>query len=563
MGNILAAIRRPFTRDTLRRLAEPNPMMFKELTQGIRNNGFLSLFFLLLVASWITLLTVMMMARNVPSIDGFHANRILLLMLSLYAIIIGARAYGLTVKEVENRTFELYLLAGMSPERLVWGKLATCLYLYGFGFSIIAPFMLSSYFLSGVDFYMVLTLLVFLTIIAALFYGYSVLAALVRSLTQVRTIVSLAYYASLFAIAGFCLAWVGMGRGETQMLTQGLQWLFTGEGYQTGLVLLGFYSLLVISLFFICSHLVCSESDTREHIIKSLVVMLLGFIIGLTIYFPNEEGIDVLSYFFSYIILGLGLVFWVNHDEVPSMFLARRAKVSRFIKPYYYLFEPGRRGTGRLLMLLAPLVPITVFIVYTIRLEKETFRILYGRDADIFARSLVPFVYLAMLVMHDSLFKRSKKMKQNPGVRRSSLTLYWAFSAIASWLLLIQFVGTSSATTWDRYPIPGFVVGLFITPVITFPALDGITSIPPGFMTLLIFGIFAYYLLIKENRRIAHEERERGNALTAAPILEPASVSPELLEAIQSAAEPEAPVDETANSDDDTEPKPSPPQPDT
>ena len=109
-----------------------NAMVYKDVTQWLRNRSFLVLFFgLLALAEGVSGL-IMSLGEEVPQ-PGNVTFVVLYVILGFYAFIIAVTGYTLAAKEFQNRTFELYELSGMSLERMVGGKLLSMICQFFFG----------------------------------------------------------------------------------------------------------------------------------------------------------------------------------------------------------------------------------------------------------------------------------------------------------------------------------------------------------------------------------------------------------------------------------------------
>src|SRR6188768_909317 len=128
------------------RYLQDNAMLYKDITQWLRNRTFVALFFgLLLLAEGISVF-IMSLGEEIqqPGPAVFYS---LYCILIVYGLIIAFMGHGLTAREFANRTFELYELSGMSLERMIGGKLLSMVYEFLFGFFCIVPFMFFAYFL--------------------------------------------------------------------------------------------------------------------------------------------------------------------------------------------------------------------------------------------------------------------------------------------------------------------------------------------------------------------------------------------------------------------------------
>jgi hypothetical protein len=148
-----------------------NAMLYKDLTQWLRNKTFLGLFFGLLLLSEGISIFVSSLPTDAGKAGPVVFN-LLLMVLSFYGLIIAFSGYNLTSKEFQNRTFELYELSGMSLEKMIRGKFLSMIAQFLFGFFCIVPFLFFSYLLGGLDFYTILGVLILAAILVPRFFFF-------------------------------------------------------------------------------------------------------------------------------------------------------------------------------------------------------------------------------------------------------------------------------------------------------------------------------------------------------------------------------------------------------
>lgn len=128
--------------------AHINPMMLKEVYQGMRGTGF--------VAGTGVALCVLLASFAIPILsgesfqEGFAA--VLAMVVSVIAVVIVPGAVGRGLRdEILSQTIELIVITGMSPWRLVVGRFLGGMLRLAVVFSCTAPFAAGSVIMGGVD----------------------------------------------------------------------------------------------------------------------------------------------------------------------------------------------------------------------------------------------------------------------------------------------------------------------------------------------------------------------------------------------------------------------------
>ncbi len=152
-----------------------NPLVVKEVRQGLRSRIFWVSFGLMLLACFILSMVAYATTRD----DGlstqgqnfFFAFFFCLAMVHFF--IIPYSAYRSLAREREDETWVLLILTGLGPRRILRGKVSSFLVQAGLYASAVGPFLLFSYYLNGIDLPTILLVLglgaswlVFLTVVA-------------------------------------------------------------------------------------------------------------------------------------------------------------------------------------------------------------------------------------------------------------------------------------------------------------------------------------------------------------------------------------------------------------
>ncbi len=152
-----------------------NPLVVKEVRQGLRSRVFWASFGLMLLACLIISMVAYANVRDAGlTTHGqsfFFAFFFCLGVVHFF--IIPYSAYRSLAREREDETWVLLILTGLGPRRILRGKVASFLVQAGLYASAVGPFLLFSYYLNGIDLPTILFILalgaswlVFLTLVA-------------------------------------------------------------------------------------------------------------------------------------------------------------------------------------------------------------------------------------------------------------------------------------------------------------------------------------------------------------------------------------------------------------
>ena len=190
---------------------EINAMLFKDLTQGIRNKTFIGTFFGLLGLSALISFLVITSSSRSSSADGAATFMALCGVIYFYIIYLGARCRGLIARDINHKTMELLLLSGMSPEKSVIGRLLTVLYQLFFGLCCVIPFMFAAYFLGGLDFILIIAAAIAFFLMALPFFLLAIVSGTMTRYKKIKGLARLGFFLLMLFMVFYGFSMLGMG----------------------------------------------------------------------------------------------------------------------------------------------------------------------------------------------------------------------------------------------------------------------------------------------------------------------------------------------------------------
>lgn len=353
-----------------------NAMLYKDITQWLRNKTFLVLFFGLLAAAEGFSLFIMALGEEIGR-PGAAVFSVLYFVLLLYGFVIAYMGHSLTSREFLNRTFELYELSGMSLERMIGGKFLSMVYQFYFGFFCIVPFLFFAYFLGGLDFLDVVSGMILVSLIVPPVYLIALLTALTTKLKQIATLGKIAAVGLvvLFSFFGFISIFSRsfFGTYLFDQITELLKQILSGnrDVLLAVAVFLVFYLQLCLLLFYLCCHMVSRETDSREVAIKVLCLTLtlswLGLIATMSFLNSYEREVPVWALLPVYGLFGLtGLLLFFSPMRIPVIVKNRYREGRRRKRLFFWIFQPGPRGMLRYLLLVIAVCALYSFGMYSV-----------------------------------------------------------------------------------------------------------------------------------------------------------------------------------------------------
>lgn len=179
-----------------------NPMLVKELRQGLRGMGFILLF----IALQVLMVLSMVAYSSASSYDssGENLSRTLFLLFSL-AVLLVQPLRGITAlsSEVKGKTIDLMVLTRLSAWRIVFGKWVSLVSQSALIFATLLPYMIMRYFFGGMQLFSEIGLLV------AIFVASASLTAFAVGLSAISSVILRGIFVLIGG--GFLLSYISIG----------------------------------------------------------------------------------------------------------------------------------------------------------------------------------------------------------------------------------------------------------------------------------------------------------------------------------------------------------------
>ncbi len=186
-----------------------SPIVVKELRQAVKSKAMVVLFMIVLTISLcVAVAATTAHLRSGPS--GGSEAREMVMSLALVELFLGALFVSFlamrgVMDELQDRTHELVVLAGIRPAGIVWGKLLSVSAQLLVYYSSVAPFVAFAYLLGGVDIYVAVAPSFMAFLLSLLFALFAIfMGALARSAGG-RSIASVLFV--IFSIGGGLITW--------------------------------------------------------------------------------------------------------------------------------------------------------------------------------------------------------------------------------------------------------------------------------------------------------------------------------------------------------------------
>lgn len=412
MSTAAAAMHAPDALDRFgERLADRvNPIIVKELRQGLRTRIFWIFFSLMLVACLFISLGFFAAAGEATS-SGQYAFIAYFVCLGLVQFfVIPYSAYRSMARETEEETWVLLTLTGLGPRKILAGKLGSYV-LQGLLYSsAAAPFLLFSYYLNGID----LPTIIASVVVAVAYQVFLVsISVSLATLAETRIVRALLH----FVLLGMLLPAVGIGIGVTASATELSRKLIADNLFWFVFALV-FFFVLTTGLLLFESAAARLSLPTEEYARGPRLLFLVQFVGGVVFFVIGHLLVGKAE------VLAAGAVTMAAYATLVGLFVASdrdsMARLHWATGKRYSLLKPGAfRGYLLTQLCLAGLAVIFLALAarsghadaedFALILGAPAFALIYTSAPNVVARwiphppyqtpAMVRIVFLGLIVL--------------------------------------------------------------------------------------------------------------------------------------------------------------------
>jgi len=338
-----------------------NPVFVKEIRQSLRGRFFRTAFFMALAAAWITTLFVLSNGlRNGEQTSGqwFFLWQHGLYILTSFIVIPQLANRGMSAEREEN-TFDALMISGLSPARIVMGKVLAASVLQGLFLFAFLPFLSLGFAFFGLDLATSLIILLFTTVGGTGFALFGILAA---CLAKTRASNNLMQGMFTIGTVGLSMSWIGFS--SAVIMDLGLVSLFGGELFAgVAVTLLLWYLFLYWTFAFTAATLTHPEENASARIRFASLLLSLAALLGAITHLSFVPDPEILNIWVVSILLFTMLTHIPSITEEDT--LGRRAladlSMKKWRRPGMSLFlKGGNRGVAFFLLSLG--IPFLLYL---------------------------------------------------------------------------------------------------------------------------------------------------------------------------------------------------------
>ena len=325
---------------------ELNPIVIKELRQGVRSwtvTGMLLLFLVVLFIASLGFLVTQSFNVDVNTGQGasmFAAFMVILAGASIFFIplYLGTRVSG----ERQENNPDLLYISTLSPTRIIWGKFLCGAYIALLFFSACMPFMAFTNLLRGVDLPTVFFILFFLFVAVC---AANMIAIFLACIPATRP------FKVLFALAGFFFSFwlvIPLVTASLTMIRSGIGttmgsrnfWIGTGTAFAIGMAVTG--------LFFILSVALISPPSTNRALPTRLYITIFWLLGGLLalgwVAHRGDATLLAVWTFPTFLLMMLALLVTISNSDQISPRVRRKIPPPGIRRVLAFVFFNGAAG---------------------------------------------------------------------------------------------------------------------------------------------------------------------------------------------------------------------------
>ncbi len=404
---------------------EFNPIVIKELRQGVRSWTVTGMLMLFLVVLFLTSLAFLIG-------QSFDVNENMQLggsMFSSFVVILaGASVFfiplymGVRVAaERQENNPDLLYVSTLSPTRIIFGKFLCGAYIALLFFSACMPFMAFTNLLRGVDLPTVFFILAFLFLVVC---ATNMIAIFLACLPMSRPFKFLFIIAGFFQSFGIIASLIG---SSYMFMRSGVGAMMAGRDFWIGVVTFVGLGLAITGLFFVLAvALISPPSANRARPVRLYItaIWLLGFLLCFNwVLKTGDAGRMVAWQFPTFIVMMLALLVTISNADLLSLRVRRTIPQSKLKQMFAFVFYNGAAGG---LLWVGGMLAITFLASSVVQLFFIKTTVPTGEEKDWFTTTAAyAFAYAltALLIHRKWLSRRPPKIA---GLLAVLLAAAWA-----------------------------------------------------------------------------------------------------------------------------------------
>jgi hypothetical protein len=325
---------------------EINPIVIKELRQGVRSwtvTGMLLLFLVVLfIASLGFLITESFSVNANMGMGGTMFTAFMVILAGASICFIPLYTGVRVAAERQDNNPDLLYVTTLSPARIIFGKFLCSAYIVLLFFSACMPFMAFTNLLRGVDLPTVFFLLAFLFLIVC---GANMVAVFLACIPASRP------FKILFALAGFVLSfWViiPMLMLSFEMMRSGVGAMMSDRNFWIGTLTAALLGIAVIGMFFVLSVALISPPSANRALpvrIYLTVFWLLGGLLSLSWVTKTGNSSHIIIWVFAtFVLMVMALLVTISNSDQLSLRVRRTIPSSGLKRFLAFFFFNGAAG---------------------------------------------------------------------------------------------------------------------------------------------------------------------------------------------------------------------------
>ncbi len=336
-----------------------NPILVKETRQAFKSRQFVVTFLLVLFASWMISTFGVLMAGDLLEYEavapGFFFAYYMVLAIAIF-IVVPLGAHRSMLAERDEKTLELLTITGLSPRRIVWGKLLSALVQQFLYYSAIAPFIAFTSLLDGFDSLRISFLLTVSALISLGISMFSIMISTVSRKKQWQAFSSFTLFGGLIWIMWSVFAMVGFVLAGELALDDPDFWMGFGIAFiaaATYFVL--FQQITVSQLTF--------EADNKTTAIRATCTIQFVLLFAWAIFVSAHPDTVAVILTFAMLHMGITGLFFCTENDVLSRRVRRSLPKNRLLRLLSAPFLPGGYYGFLYLLIHVPLLWLTASLL--------------------------------------------------------------------------------------------------------------------------------------------------------------------------------------------------------